>query len=182
MNNIAPHMRKAVWLVFGAFLTLVFLGCSKSKEELVKELASMNLQFNAEDFVRSAAEDDQKALALFFAAGFNVNAQNTAGKTALMVACERGKTGLAKQLLDRKADPNVAGADGVTALILAAQNDQPEIVKILLQNRADPDKEDNNGWTALSTAAYHGSARCAQILADSSKTDLSRALLFANLS
>jgi ankyrin repeat protein len=182
MNNIAPHMRKAVWFVFGAFLTLVFFGCSKSKEELVKELAGMNLQFNADDFVRSAAEDDQKALALFFAAGFNVNAQNTAGKTALMVACERGKTGLAKQLLDRKADPNVAGADGVTALILAAQNDQPEIVKILLQNRADPDKEDNNGWTALSTAAYHGSARCAQILADRSKTDLSRALLFATLS
>jgi ankyrin repeat protein len=175
-------MRKAVWLIFGAFLMLVFFGCSKSKEELVKELAGMNLQFNAEDFVRSAAEDDQKALALFFAAGFNVNEQNTAGKTALMVACERGKTGLAKQLLDRKADPNIVGADGITALILASQNDQPDIVKLLLQNRADPDKEDNNGWTALSTAAYHGSARCVQILADRSKTDLSRALLFATLS
>src|SRR3977135_1358973 len=113
MNNIAPHMRKAVWFVFGAFLTLVFFGCSQSKDGLWKEWGRMTLQFNADDFVRSAAEDDQKALALFFAAGFNVNAQNTAGKTALMVACERGKTGLAKQLLDRKADPNVAGADGV---------------------------------------------------------------------
>jgi ankyrin repeat protein len=181
-RQAAPHVRKAVWFIFGALLTLAFFGCSKSKEELVKELAGMNLQFNAEDFVRSAAEDDQKALALFFAADFNVNAQNTAGKTALMVACERGKTGLVKQLLDRKADPNVAGVDGTTALILAAQNDQPDIVKILLQNRADPDKEDNNGWTALSTAAYHGSARCVQILADRSKTDLSRGLLFATLS
>ncbi|HEX3446478.1 MAG TPA: ankyrin repeat domain-containing protein [Chthoniobacterales bacterium] len=181
-RRAAPLTRKAVWLIFGAYLTLLFFGCSKSKEELVKELAGMNLQFNAEDFVRSAAEDDQKALALFFAAGFNVNAQNAAGKTALMVASERGKTGLTKQLLDRKADPNVTGPDGVTALILAAQNDQPDIVKILLQNRADPDKEDNNGWTALSTAAYHGSARCVQILADRSKTDLSRALLFATLS
>ncbi len=178
----APHVRKAVWFIFGALLTLAFFGCSKSKEELVKELAGMNLQFNAEDFVRSAAEDDQKALALFFAADFNVNAQNTTGKTALMVACGRGKSGLVKQLLDRKADPNVAGVDGTTALILAAQNDQPDIVKILLQNRADPDKEDNNGWTALSTAAYHGSARCVQILADRSKTDLSRGLLFATLS
>jgi ankyrin repeat protein len=181
-RRAAPYIRKAVWFIFGAFLTLVFLGCSKSKEELVKELASMNLQFNADDFVRSAAEDDQKALTLFLAADFNVNAQNTAGKTALMVACERGKTGLVKQLLDRKADPNVTGADGITALILAAQNDQPDIVKILLQNRADPDKEDNHGWTALSTAAYRGSARCVQILADRSKTDLSRALLFATLS
>ncbi len=182
MNNIARHMRKAVWFIFGAFLALVFFGCSKSKDELIKELAGMNLQFNADDFVRSAAEEDQKALALFFAAGFNVNTQNTAGQTALMVASERGKTGLVKQLLDRKADPNVAGRDGVTALILAAQNDQPEIVKLLLQNRAEPDTEDNNGWTALSTAAYHGSARCVQILADRSKTDLSRGLLFASLS
>jgi ankyrin repeat protein len=182
MNNIAAHMRKAVWFIFGAFLPLVFFGCSKSKEELVKELAGMNLQFNADDFVRSAAEDDQKALDLFFAAGFNVNTQNTAGKTALMVACERGKSSLVKQLLDRKADPNLAGRDGATALILAAQNDQPDIVKILLQNRAEPDKEDNNGWTALSTAAYRGSARCVQILADRSKTDLSRGLLFATLS
>src|SRR5260370_16557117 len=151
-RRAAPPMRKAVWFIFGALLTLVFFGCSKSKEELVKELAGMNLQFNAEDFVRSASEDDQQAVALFFAADFNVNAQNTAGKTALMVACERGKTGLVKQLLDRKADPNVAGADGTTALILAAQNDQPDIVKILLQNRADPDKEDTNNWTPLSTA------------------------------
>jgi ankyrin repeat protein len=181
-RRAAPQVRKAFCLIFGAYLTLFCLACSKSKEELVKELAGMNLQFNAEDFVRSAAEDDQKALALFFAADFNVNAQNSAGQTALMVACERGKAGLAKQLLDRKADPNVAGAGGVTALILAAQNDQPDVVKVLLQNRADPDKEDNNGWTALSTAAYHGSARCVQILADRSKTDLSRALLFATLS
>jgi ankyrin repeat protein len=181
MNNIARPMRKAVWFIFGVFLTLAVFGCSKSKEELLNELTSMNLQFNADDFVRSAAEDDQKALDLFFAAGFNVNAQNTAGKTALMVACERGKIGLVKQLLDRKADPNLAGRDGVTALILAAQNDQPEIVKLLLQNRAEPDMEDNNGWTALRMAAYHGSARCVQILADRSKTDLSRALLFAAL-
>jgi ankyrin repeat protein len=174
-------MRKAVWFIFGAFLALVFFGCSKSKEDLIKELNGMNLQFNADDFVRSAAEDDQKALALFFAAGFDVNALNTAGKTALLVAAERGKIGLVKQLLEHKANPNIAGSDGVTALILAAQNDQPDIVKILLQNRAEPDTEDHNGWTALSSAAYHGSMRCVQILADASKTDLSRGLLFATL-
>src|SRR5258708_14316894 len=122
-RRAAPHMRKAVWFVFGAFLTLVFFGCSKSKEELVKELVGMNLQFNADDFVPSAAEDDQKALALFFAAGFNVNAQNTAAKTALMVACERGTTAWAKQRVDRKHDPNAPASDPVTALISTAHND-----------------------------------------------------------
>jgi len=74
----------------------------------------MNLQFNADDFVRSAAEDDQKGIGPFFLPPvLNVNAQNTAGKTALMVACERGKTDWPNNS-STKADPNVAGADGVT--------------------------------------------------------------------
>src|SRR5258708_18381738 len=124
----AAHVRKAVWFIFGALLTLAFFGCSKSKEELVKELAGMNLQFNAEDFVRSAAEDDQKALALFFAADFNVNAQNTAGKTALMVACGRGKAGLGKKPPDRKADPHGRGVSCTTTVIWTPPNDQPDIV------------------------------------------------------
>jgi ankyrin repeat protein len=175
-------MRKTGWFIFGALLTLFFCSCSKSKEEALKQLGEMNLQFNADDFVRSAAEDDQKALTLFFDAGINVNALNTAGKTALMVACERGKISLVKQLLDRKADPNLAGRDGATALILAAQNEQPEIIKLLLDHRAVPDTEDHNGWTALSTAAYHGNVKSVQILASRSKTDLSRSLLFAALS
>jgi ankyrin repeat protein len=175
-------MRKTVWFIFGAFLTLALWGCGKSKEEALKQLAGMNLQFSADDFVRSAAEDDEKALPLFFDAGINVDSLNTAGKTALMVACERGKINLAKLLLQRKANPNLAGRDGTTALILAAQNEQPEIVKLLLDNRAAPDTEDNNGWTALSTAAYRGNAKSALILVNRSRTDVSRSLLFAVLS
>jgi ankyrin repeat protein len=182
MNNIARHMRKTVWFIIGAFLTLTLWGCGRSKEEALKQLAAMNLQFSADDFVRSAAEGDEKALALFYDAGIDVNALNTAGKTALMVACERGKIGLVKQLLERKANPNLAGHDGATALILAAQNEQPEIIKLLLDNRAVPDAEDNNGWTALSTASYRGNARSALILANRSRTDVSRSLLFAVLS
>ena len=67
------------------FLVLLPLfGCSKSKDDLVKELNALNFQFNGDDFVRSAAEGDQKALGLFFAAGFDVNTPNAAGYTGLM--------------------------------------------------------------------------------------------------
>ena len=164
------------------FLVLLPLfGCSKSKDDLVKELNALNFQFNGDDFVRSAAEGDQKALGLFFAAGFDVNTPNTAGYTGLMAAAERGRVDIVKLLLDHKADPNVAGRDAGTALMLAAENNQPEIVKLLLDRGADPNRQDHNGWTALLKAAYQGNAKCIEILASHTKLELDRALLVATL-
>lgn len=164
------------------FLVLLPLfGCSKSKDDLVKELNALNFQFNGDDFVRSAAEGDQKALGLFFAAGFDVNTPNAAGYTGLMAAAERGRVDIVKLLLDHKADPNVAGRDAGTALMLAAENNQPEIVKLLLDRGADPNRQDHNGWTALLKAAYQGNAKCIEILATHTKLELDRALLVATL-
>lgn len=163
-------------------LVLVSLfGCSKSKDDLIKELSALNFQFNADDFARSAAEGDQKALGLFLAAGFDINKPNTAGYTGLMVAAERGRPDIVKSLLDHKADPNVAGRDGSTALMLAAENNQPEIVKLLISRGADPNRQDNNGWTAVLKAAYQGHAKCIEVLASHSKLELDRALLVATL-
>ncbi|MBV8276318.1 MAG: ankyrin repeat domain-containing protein [Verrucomicrobia bacterium] len=162
-------------------MLLPLFGCSKSKDDLIKELNALNFQFNGDDFVRSAAEGDQKALGLFFAAGFDVNTPNTAGYTGLMVAAERGRVDIVKLLLDHKADPNAAGRDAGTALMLAAENNQPEIVKLLIGRGADPNRQDNNGWTAVLKAAYQGNAKCIEILASHSKLELDRALLVATL-
>jgi uncharacterized protein len=162
-------------------LLLPFFGCSKSKDDLIKELNALNFQFNGDDFVRSAAEGDQKALGLFFAAGFDVNTPNTAGYTGLMAAAERGRADIVKLLLDHKADPNAAGRDGGTALMLAAENNQPEIAKQLIARGADPNRQDNNGWTAVLKAAYQGNAKCIEILASHTKLELDRALLVATL-
>src|ERR1700751_6226047 len=90
------------------FLVLLPLfGCSKSKDDLIKELGSLNFQYNGDDFVRSAAEGDQKALGLFFAAGFDVNTPNTAGYTGLMAAAERGRGDIVKLFLGHKAAANL---------------------------------------------------------------------------
>jgi uncharacterized protein len=168
-------------ILLAALVLAPLFGCSKSKDDLVKELNGLNFQFNGDDFVRSAAEGDQKAFALFLAAGFDVNTPNTAGYTGLMVASERGRADIIKSLLDHKADPNAAGRDGTTALMLAAENNQPEIVKLLVGRGADPNKQDNNGWTAVLKAAYQGNSKCIEILASHSKLELDRALLVATL-
>jgi ankyrin repeat protein len=172
---------RVIQAVLATLILLPFPSCSKSKEDLIKQLTSLNFQFNGDDFVRSAAEGDQKALGLFLAAGFDVNTPNTAGYTGLMVAAERGRQDIIKLLLDRKADPNAAGRDGVTALMLAAENNQPEILKLLIARGADPNRQDNNGWTAVLKAAYQGNAKCIEILAAHTKLELDRALLVATL-
>ena len=167
--------------LLAVLVLLALFGCSKSKDDLTKELNALNFQFNGDDFVRSAAEGDQKALGLFFTAGFDVNTPNTAGFTGLMVAAERGRPDIIKLLLDHKADSNVAGRDGSTALMLAAENNQPEIVKLLIGRGADPNRQDKNGWTAVLKAAYQGNAKCIEILASHSKLEVDRALLVATL-
>ncbi len=168
-------------MVLVSLVLLPLFGCSKSKDDLIKELTALNFQFNADDFVRSAAEGDQKALGLFLAAGFDINKPNTAGYTGLMVAAERGRADIVKLLLDHKADPNVAGRDGSTALMLAAENNQPEILKLLINRGADPNRQDNNGWTAVLKAAYQGNPKCIEVLASQSKLEVDRALLVATL-
>ena len=179
--NIKVSGLRVFQVLLAAMILLPLLGCSKSKEDLIKELNGLNLQFNGDDFVRAAAEGDQKALGLFLAAGFDINSPNTAGYTGLMVAAERGRVDIIKLLLDHKADPNVAGRDGITALMLAAENNKPEILKLLISRGADPNRQDNNGWTAVLKAAYQGNAACIEILATHSKLELDRALLVATL-
>ena len=173
--------RLTLEILLVALVLLPLFACSKSKDDVIKELTALNFQFNGDDFVRSAAEGDQKALGLFLAAGFDVNKPNTAGYTGLMVAAERGRPDFVKLLLDHKADPNVAGRDGSTALMLAAENNQPEILKLLIGRGADPNRQDNNGWTAVVKAAYHGNAKCIEVLASHTKLELDRALLVATL-
>jgi ankyrin repeat protein len=176
-----PKASRLIQTLAATLVLLSLFGCSKSKDDLIKELNGLNFQFNGDDFVRSAAEGDQKALGLFFSAGFDVNAANTAGYTGLMVASERGRPDIIKLLLDHKADPNVTGRDGTSALMLAAENNQPEIVKMLIARGADPNRQDNSGWTAVLKAAYQGNAQCIGILASQSKMELDRALLVATL-
>jgi ankyrin repeat protein len=179
--NIKVLGLRVLQVLLAAIILLPLLGCSKSKEDLIKELNALNLQFNGDDFVRAASEGDQKALGLFLTAGFDINTPNTAGYTGLMVAAERDRVDIIKLLLDHKADPNVASRDGITALMLAAENNKPEILKLLISRGADPNRQDNNGWTAVLKAAYQGNAACIEILATHSKLELDRALLVATL-
>ena len=162
-------MKRAACFGLIVSFALLLFGCSKSREQAAQELEKLNLKVQTDDFVRSAERGDVKALLLFFDAGIDLNAQNSAGYTALMAAAKNGQVDIANKLLEQKVSVDVQGHDGLTALMLAAENNQLAIVKALLAKNADSNLQDNNGWTALMKAVYRGNTGCVVAIADRSR-------------
>jgi ankyrin repeat protein len=174
-------MRKAIWFVFSCLVLAALVGCGNPKEAALKELQSLNLNFTADDFVRSVANGDQKAFTLFLDAGIDPNGLSGDGMTALMAASERGRLDMVKRLLQKGVQVNTQGRNGLTALMLAANTSQSEIVEQLLEKNADPSLKDHSGWSALLKAVYQGHPPTVQALLERSKEDINRALMIASL-
>ena len=80
----------------------------------------------------------------------NLNAQNKAGETPLMLAAINNQLALAKVLIDRGADVN---KPGWTPLHYAATRGHRDMMRLLLDNDAYIDSEASDGTTPLMLAA-----------------------------
>ena len=80
-----------------------------------------------------------------------LNAQNKAGETPLMLAAINNQLELAQVLIERGADVN---KPGWTPLHYAATRGHREMMRLLLDNDAYIDSEADNGSTPLMMAAY----------------------------
>ena len=88
-----------------------------------------------------------------------INAADEHGWPPLHNAVINGYTDLLNWLLDRGADPNVAGPGGQTALHVAAIHDSTRdrtIIKTLIRRGADVNAPSDHGWTPLHVAAGFG--------------------------
>jgi len=85
--------------------------------------------------------------------GADINAQNSQGETALIIAgFIANKPELMKFLIERGADVNVANINGDTALIDAAYFGRNENLEILLENGAKPEIKNKRFSTAMDVA------------------------------
>ncbi|MEQ2217985.1 KN motif and ankyrin repeat domain [Xenoophorus captivus] len=83
----------------------------------------------------------------------NVNQQNTAGYTPIMLAA-----------LAAVKHPKDMGVAGQTALMLAVSHGRMEMVQALLAQGAEVNIQDDEGSTALMCASEHGHAEIVKLL------------------
>lgn len=81
----------------------------------------------------------------------DVNYKSDEG-TALAGLSIRYDRELAEELLQNKADPNIADSSGTTPLIWAVKTGNEELVSLLLKYHADKDHADQLGMTAFEYA------------------------------
>ncbi|KAK3173114.1 hypothetical protein OEA41_006443 [Lepraria neglecta] len=91
--------------------------------------------------------------------GSQINDRDADGRTALSWAAARGDQQAVLQLLQAKANPNIAADDGRTPLHWAANSSNPQTVKTLLEYRADTEARDLWYRTPIQYAACNHAAR-----------------------
>ncbi len=91
-------------------------------------------------------------------AGSSADARDSRGRTALMLAADRGDLATVRALLDAGASPNRRTPDREeTALhLLARKGGSQEVARELLSRRVRYDRPDRFGWTPLMVAARFG--------------------------
>jgi ankyrin repeat protein len=107
------------------------------------------------------SESPKAAMLLAKHPGTNLNAQNSAGETPLMLAAINNQFELAKVLIERGADIN---KPGWTALHYAATRGHREMMRLLIENDAYLDSESPNGTTPLMMAAFSDSPLAVKLL------------------
>ena len=75
--------------------------------------------------------------------GVNVNEKGNWGRTALMIAAERGDIEIVRALLNKKGDVNIEDNYEVTALALAASKGNNDILDLLLDHGANINAHDS---------------------------------------
>ena len=85
-------------------------------------------------------------------AGADVQAADTNGDTALIVATTESSLEVVKALLEKGANPNAKGLGGETALHYAAMNAMLDQAKLLLEHRAHPNILNSAGKSAYDLA------------------------------
>jgi ankyrin repeat protein len=107
------------------------------------------------------SESPKSALVLAKHPQTQVNLQNLAGETPLMLAAITNHLELARLLIERGADVN---KPGWTPLHYASTRGHREMMRLLLDNEAYIDSEAEDGTTPLMMAAYGAPALAVKLL------------------
>uniref|UniRef100_A0A1X7SNH8 Uncharacterized protein n=1 Tax=Amphimedon queenslandica TaxID=400682 RepID=A0A1X7SNH8_AMPQE len=94
----------------------------------------------------------------------NIDHTNEEGRTALMLACERGHEDIVHSLLSAGANVNIQDNKGWTALMRASEHNHISIIHMLLEANANPHLKKSNGSNAVVIASYNGNCEVVELL------------------
>lgn len=140
--------------------------------DVLKLLSSDNKEARAATgrtpLLEAVANDNEAVVATLVASlRCDVNVQENAdcgGRSALMLAAERGNVALMRLLLEAGASVHAKDAFGRTALHAAARAGSDAGVVLLLSKGASGDAVDDRGLSPQALAAEYGHALCASLL------------------
>lgn len=108
------------------------------------------------DLLRASENGNLGALRAAIRAGQLIDKRNSIGRTALMIAAEKGSDAIVDELLANRASIDSVDNEGNSALILAAKEGKESTVRRLLREGADPASANAEGLTALRIASANG--------------------------
>ena len=110
------------------------------------------------------ASGNNEAVQFLLDLGVNVNNKNSAGRTALMLACVARHEDVVQKLLSAGAEVNSQDNAGQTALIFACVSCSLVVIRSLLSAKADPNLQNRNGNTVMHLACSMGSRELVNLL------------------
>ena len=129
--------------------------------------ASSTRRHHPSQLALAAGASDEAEVEALLKAGRDANKATSDGVTPLIIAARSWHAGVARLLLNAKADADkaVAESEGVTPLLLAACNGHARVAELLLKAGADANKASGSGGaTPLLMAASNGHREVVRLL------------------
>lgn len=176
MKNLIHYFKKAIYLFVIAGFSLAhagsyedfFLAIKQDNGAVILNLLQRGFDSNTIDpngqtglFIALREPSPKTAEVLIDWPKTDVNALNSKGESALMLAVLKDHQALAEKLIKKGADVNKTGW---TPLHYAATNGHLALISLLLENNAYIDAESPNGTTPLMMAAMYGTAAAVKLL------------------
>ena len=131
---------------------------------VLQEDENMNFTFELALLEAVTAGNNEAVEFLLQLETVNIDHTNEGGKTALMLACERGHEDIVHSLLSAIANVNIQDINGWTALMMASMHNHISIIHMLLEANANPHFKKSNGSNAVMIASYFGNYEVVELL------------------
>ncbi|WP_108585420.1 ankyrin repeat domain-containing protein [Paenisporosarcina sp. OV554] len=162
-------MRK--WLAVVIVCILLLQGCV-SNDKRVPKKQEKEAEILNEHLIQAADRKETDTISRLIKEGVNINAQDSKGRTATMIATYNNDIATAKILIEAGADVNIQDGLQNNPFLYAGAEGYFDILKLTIDAGADPTITNRYGGTALIPASEHGYVNVVKELLIHTDTDV----------